>query len=447
MQNKSNFISEFSTKITNAIFIFGLFASIFFVILYIYRLFYPADGPYPINMLDAVYKYYYKMIFIGIIFILLFGLSLILKKKIKFYMLMFYLTAIILVYAFEIYLTFYRDNFNIYFGEDRFIGREYYGGVYSNNKNNNNFVKFSTNGMDFIVINLDWESDINELKWANKLLEAYKRHRAIIVSHYILGGDFKNENDNDTFYTQGENIYNALKDNQNFFLMLSAHILSNSENSRTDIHNKGKDIYRVHSLLANYQTRPNGGNGWLRILQFSPDNNEIRVKTYSPLLDKWETDANSEFTLFYNMSDRLLPSIKDKQINSSKANEFAIIVLPDTQYYSENYPSIFKTQTQWIVDNRDEWNIVYVAHTGDIVNIYSSIPQWKNADSALKLLEEAVSEKFPNGIPYGVVPGNHDFLIKNKSMKETFRDNVKKIIKIYNLRFTIGLIPLHKIKV
>ena len=35
----------------------------------------------------------------------------------------------------------------------------------------------------------------------------------------------------------------------------------------------------------------------MRLLEFSPSNNEIRVKTYSPTLDQYETDSSSEFTL------------------------------------------------------------------------------------------------------------------------------------------------------
>lgn len=41
----------------------------------------------------------------------------------------------------------------------------------------------------------------------------------------------------------------------------------------------------VHTLLADYQARTNGGNGWLRILEFVPPENKINVKTYSPWLD------------------------------------------------------------------------------------------------------------------------------------------------------------------
>jgi len=58
----------------------------------------------------------------------------------------------------------------------------------------------------------------------------------------------------------------------------------------------------VHTMLSDYQGRTAGGNGWLRILEFSPANNEIRVKTYSPWLNQFENDADSEFNLPYDMN-------------------------------------------------------------------------------------------------------------------------------------------------
>jgi len=212
---------------------------------------------------------------------------------------------------------------------------------------------------------------------------------------------------------------------------------------RTDIYNKESgtynDDYRIYSLLADFSDRLNGGNGWLRILQFSPTNNEIWIKTYSPLLDKWERDENSEFTLPYNMSDPVLSSVEDQTTNSSVAKEvFSIIVLPDTQVYSESFPSIFNAQTQWIADNYDTWNIVYVAHVGDIVNNHYSTEEWGNASRAMRILEEAVSERFPDGIPYGVVPGNHDLQI----IYRTKQKRIINLLKLTQLRIMIYAIFL-----
>jgi len=60
---------------------------------------------------------------------------------------------------------------------------------------------------------------------------------------------------------------------------------------------------------------------------------------------------------------------------------------------------VFENQTEWIVQNENEKNIVFVAHLGDIVN-NSDDYQWHNADNAMSILD--------NKVPYGLLPGNHD---------------------------------------
>lgn len=89
--------------------------------------------------------------------------------------------------------------------------------------------------------------------------------------------------------------------------------------------------------------------------------------------------------------------------------DFTIAALPDTQFYSETYPKIWMAQIDWIVANRATLNIVYVAHLGDITNKGDEKPeQWANASDALCRLENPTTTGLPEGIPYGVVPGNHD---------------------------------------
>ena len=89
-------------------------------------------------------------------------------------------------------------------------------------------------------------------------------------------------------------------------------------------------------------------------------------------------------------------------------DNFTIIVLPDTQLLFTDLPVIYESQTQWIVDNKDALNIVYVSHLGDIVNYWDDQYQWDNAETAMMLLEDPVTTGLPDGIPYGVLPGNHD---------------------------------------
>jgi len=78
---------------------------------------------------------------------------------------------------------------------------------------------------------------------------------------------------------------------------------------------------------------------------------------------------------------------------------FTIIVLPDTQVYSEAFPDIFKSQTRWIVDNKDRLNIVFVAHEGDITNC-NCPEQWTRAKESMSLLDGVT--------PYSMCLGNHD---------------------------------------
>ncbi len=189
--------------------------------------------------------------------------------------------------------------FNNWFGVNRFVGRDYYGGHYPLQNNDNNYGFFRGSGMDFIVVSFEYDPtpDSDVLAWADSLLKTYSHHRAILVGHY-----FMNIGDGAPFSTQGQMTYNALKANPNLFLMLCGH--RHGEGRRIDVY-QGQTVY---TLLANYQGLANGGDGWLRILEFSKSGNVINVTTYSPWLDEYGSDAvmgsnttSAEFTLPYNM--------------------------------------------------------------------------------------------------------------------------------------------------
>ena len=70
------------------------------------------------------------------------------------------------------------------------------------------------------------------------------------------------------------------------------------EAHRTDLNNCDQP---VHQVVMDYQSRAKGGDGWLRYFVFKPSQNQIAAFTYSPKLDAFETDANSQFELDYDM--------------------------------------------------------------------------------------------------------------------------------------------------
>ncbi len=209
--------------------------------------------------------------------------------------------------------------YNQYFGVTRFAGRTYYGGRYGTADNNNNYEFFSASGLDFIIIHLAYRltADAAIIAWADALLKANPNRRGILTTHWILG-----TGNPAPWGGAAQMIYEGLKDNRNFFAMLCGHV--HGEGQRTDSF-EGRPI---HSLLQDYQGRTNGGDGWLRYYEFSPANNIIRARTYSTTLLQSETDADSEFTLPYDMQSAMGPWVELATVNVSSGGAGASYVLP-----------------------------------------------------------------------------------------------------------------------
>ena len=81
--------------------------------------------------------------------------------------------------------------------------------------------------------------------------------------------------------------------------------------------------------------------------------------------------------------------------------DFAIAWYTDTQYYSEQYNQHYQDMVSWIIAHKDDMDIQYVLHTGDIADEFNEEYQFAFARSQQERLENA-------GIPTGVLGGNHD---------------------------------------
>jgi hypothetical protein len=116
----------------------------------------------------------------------------------------------------------------------------------------------------------------------------------------------------------------------------------------------------------------------------------------------WQRSRTETFVSIVSASRGAMDArVKVQYHVNSAASAFTNIALPDTQHYSDEYPEIYTAQTQWILENKDALNIVFVSHLGDIVqHDDQDEAEWKLADSAMSMLDGVV--------PYGVLPGNHD---------------------------------------
>ncbi|MCB9358290.1 metallophosphoesterase [Candidatus Woesearchaeota archaeon] len=180
-----------------------------------------------------------------------------------------------------------------YYPASKFSDKEWYGGnmVRENNSdaNDNNYQIINVDGEDYIFVSIDVCPTMEEIIWAYQVFANHSDMFGILTTHGYL-----NENASREVHVCGDTSYiwyDLIKPSKNIRLVLSGHV--HAEARRMDYNDYG---FKVNQVLADYQERPNGGDGWLRILKFY--SNKIRVETFSPLYDTFESDEDSMFMLY-----------------------------------------------------------------------------------------------------------------------------------------------------
>lgn len=158
------------------------------------------------------------------------------------------------------------------------------------------FEMTSPHDRKMLFITLEFAPRDRVIDWAKRVvnLDKYKNHTVVILTHSYLNE--KNEHIVDENYpieegNYGKAIFEKLvQPSHNIQMVFSGHIGS-PDNARshiafrTDTNAAGK---KVQQMTFNAQAlgggwMGNGGDGWLRILEFMPDNKTVKVKTFSPL--------------------------------------------------------------------------------------------------------------------------------------------------------------------
>jgi len=193
--------------------------------------------------------------------------------------------------------TFFYDR---YFPPARFEEHAWYGG-HMGPGNQNNYCIFDAAGLKFMVVSLEFAPTDEALRWAAGVLTKHADRRTIVATHCYMRPDGR-----DTCATagygltgnSGQQVWDKLiRKHPNVFLVLSGHVLGVAHQTSTN--DAGG---RVHEVLVDYQGLPNGGDGWLQILRFAPDENAIRVDAFSPLLHKHSPAPEHSYRLAYPMA-------------------------------------------------------------------------------------------------------------------------------------------------
>ncbi len=184
-----------------------------------------------------------------------------------------------------------------------YLGQNLFGADPVDRRNMDNFALFTAGGRDFVVLNLEWEAPQYALDWATKVLAAYPDRIAILTTHSFVqvNGQRKTTAERPGG-TPANTMWTSFVSQQcSIRLVLNGHFHDGNlaEANRSDLNRCGQPVQQI---LTDYQDRANGGDGWLRYYSFDPGANTMTAVTYSPTLNRYETDADSAFTLPFDLS-------------------------------------------------------------------------------------------------------------------------------------------------
>lgn len=185
-----------------------------------------------------------------------------------------------------------------------------FGGLYEPDKTDNSYLVTTIRGQPWLMLGLEWGPRDAVLDWAGTVLDAHADHHVVIVTHaytyldntrydWATHGNGQAYNPHNYVgvawpeVNDGEEIWQKLVGSRaNVDVVVSGHVPDAGVGRLSSVAAGGK---LVHQLLADFQSGPMGGNGYLRLMTFYGD--RIEVRTYSPYLDDYETSPEHEFVL------------------------------------------------------------------------------------------------------------------------------------------------------
>lgn len=173
------------------------------------------------------------------------------------------------------------SNYKNYFGEDRFNDKSWYGGSMDNNRNHYDLVSF--NGYDFVILYIGFGTETEEetIQWANEVLSTYSDRNAIVGLHAYLETNATRSEMSQAFFDK------VVVPNENVKMILSGHYHGAALNV-AEIANEDGSTREVFEVLTDYQAGSEGGEGYLRLINFDPEEGTVNFSTYSPYTDKSE---------------------------------------------------------------------------------------------------------------------------------------------------------------
>lgn len=203
--------------------------------------------------------------------------------------------------------------FNDFFPYEEQASRDTFGGAFEEGVLDNTWHEFEVADTPWLVLALEWGPREGAVAWANEVMAAHPDHRAILITHAYMYFDESRydweERGRDQSWNphaygtaeqpggvhDGQELWDGLvSKHAGFHMTLNGHVLGDGLGRMSS---KGAGDHDVHQMLVNYQMKREGGEGFMRLLEFLPDGETVQVRAWSPVTGEHRTDPQNQFTL------------------------------------------------------------------------------------------------------------------------------------------------------
>jgi len=204
---------------------------------------------------------------------------------------------------------------NEYFPVAELKKRQHWGGNYDREPDRleNNYQLMEAGGRKFLILGLEFGPRADVVRWANEVVAKHRDREVILLTHAFIYFDDtryswktlgKKQAWNPHAYSMaaatqddvhdGEELWDQLvSKHENFILTLNGHVLQDGLGKVITSTPGGRAIPQV---LVNFQMRPKGGDGWLRLIEMRPGG-VAQTYDYSPTRNQRNESKQNQFEM------------------------------------------------------------------------------------------------------------------------------------------------------
>jgi hypothetical protein len=191
--------------------------------------------------------------------------------------------------------------------------------TFENNKFENTYIKVKIHNKPFQIFTLEFGPRDKVILWADSIAKSNPNLLGMVMTHAYLYKDklrfnfqdksLKQKNSPEDYknlfpkfgignVNDGEEIWNKFVfPNPNIRFVYCGH---QSGDYIGNLISKNKSNQDVLQMLFNTQAFPNGGDGWVQIMEFFDDKKTVGMRIYSTFYNTWRTDSNHQYEFLYS---------------------------------------------------------------------------------------------------------------------------------------------------